>query len=81
MDQSEWARELKSRREAKGLTQMDICRETGAAPAAVYRWEAGKVRPQNRFFKKLRELFEDLPDLPPEAAAEGEGEAARPTGT
>lgn len=68
MDQSSdlraWGKALHELRKAKGLTQMDICRETGAAPAAVYRWEAGKVRPQARFFRKLRELFPELPELP-----------------
>jgi transcriptional regulator with XRE-family HTH domain len=56
-----WGKQLRALRVAKGLTQMDICKATDAAPAAVYRWEAGKVRPQARFVRKLRELFPELP--------------------
>lgn len=73
MDQSksaleEWGETLARLRKAKGLTQMDVCRETGAAAAAVYRWEAGRARPQVRFVRKLRDMFPDLPELPQEAA-------------
>jgi len=68
MDQSgslrAWGASLKAARKASGLSQLDVCRETGAAPAAVYRWEAGRVRPQARFVRKLREIFPTLPELP-----------------
>lgn len=69
MDQSDsdreaWGRALKAARKAKDITQMDICRETGAAPAAVYRWEAGRATPQVRFLRKLREMFPELPEPP-----------------
>lgn len=81
MDQSEdrrkaWGQALKAARRAKGLSQLDICRETGAAPAAVYRWEAGRVTPQMRFLKKLRELFPELSDPPRDAEATADGEDA-----
>lgn len=89
MDQSQtareaWGRALKNARQAKGLTQMDICRETGAAGAAVYRWEAGRVTPQARFVRKLREMFPELPDPPrdPEETSEtSDDERPSATGT
>jgi transcriptional regulator with XRE-family HTH domain len=81
MDQStkpatlkEWGAALKALRVKANLTQPYVCQKTGAAGTAVYRWEAGKVRPQLRFLPKLRKLFPELPPLPLEADASSDVE-------
>lgn len=60
--------ELRRRRTALGLTQMELARRLGTSQQTVHKWESGSTRIQHapmmhlalRYLEVARELAEDL---------------------
>jgi len=46
-----------SARKKAGLSQAQVAKELGVAPAAVSQWETGKTVPDSRRLPKIAELF------------------------
>lgn len=50
------AERIRQLRKTRGLSQSALAELLGVAPLAVKRWEAGKMQPRQKIFKRLEEL-------------------------
>ena len=50
------ATEIKSLRQALGLSQIELAARLGMHPASICRWESGKQHPTRRVIKQLQRL-------------------------
>jgi transcriptional regulator with XRE-family HTH domain len=50
---SEFARQLRRLRDAKGLSRRSLATLTGVSPVSIWKWEHGDNRPRRRFIPSL----------------------------